>query len=344
MDDQVKRTNDTSNARIKQQIVNYLKSLPSDVLLLDQCKPVKVLAMTPGAYNLNYHVVISDKRYVFRVNIQQQSGLANQIDYEFKVMKFLEPYQITARVFHMDNTKSYFGFDVLIEEYLEGPWVSLEETDMEITAELLVKLHSIPINQNWLITWKNPLVDTLNLIESDLKEYKSKKSAQEKVISLTNHFLKIMRPRIDKNHQIFSPDGLNHTDVAIDNFVKTAEGLKLIDWEKPRVDDSSYDVCCFLAEPAQLWCKPKTLSKKGRQKFLDEYIKRSGKNKDLFLEKIKLREPLVALHWVFWGMNRLCDLKDQKTASELHKVHEERIPRWERIADEKLIEKIIDGL
>jgi hypothetical protein len=99
-----------------------------------------------------------------------------------------------------------------------------------------------------------------------------------------------------------------------------------------------------LAKPAQLWCTADILSPINREKFIMEYVKLSGKEEGLLREKVAVREPLVAIHWVFWGMNRLCDLKDQTTASALQQVHEERISRWERIADPRLIENLIESL
>ena len=112
---------------LEQKIVKYLHDLAPEILGLNQCRNIEILAMTPGSYNLNYHVVIDGTRFIFRVNIRAQSGLSNQIDYEFKVMKFLEPYQITARAFYFDNSRNHFDFDILIEEYLEGSWLSLTE-------------------------------------------------------------------------------------------------------------------------------------------------------------------------------------------------------------------------
>lgn len=326
------------------RVVEYLINLPPETLEVTRCSPVEILAMTPGAYNLNYHVVVDGKKFVFRVNIQQQSGLTYQIDYELQVMKFLESHQITARVFHCDNTKSHFDFDILIEEYLDGPWVSFQEADILATATLLVKLHALDTRSLKLITWRDPLLDTVKLVELDLCEYRTKRSADPKVIARTDQFFKIMNPRIQATRDLFVPDGLNHTDVAIDNFVKTTHGLRLIDWEKPRFDDCSYDICCYLAKPAQLWCTPDILSPTGREKFIMEYVKLSGKEEGLLREKVAVREPLVAIHWIYWGMNRMCDLKDQTTDSALQQVHEERISRWERIADPRLIEKLIDNL
>ena len=326
------------------RVIEYLVNLPPEILGVTCCTPVQILAMTPGAYNLNYHVVVDGKKFIFRVNIQQQSGLTQQIDYEFQVMKFLEAHQITARVFHCDNTKSHFDFDILIEECLDGSWLSFQEADILAAAGLLARLHALDTRSLKLITWQDPLLDTVKLVELDLSEYRTKRSVDPKVIALTDQFFKIMNPRIKAARGLFVPDGLNHTDVAIDNFVKTANGLRLIDWEKPRFDDCSYDICCFLAEPAQLWCTTDRLTPINREKFIQEYVKLSGKEKGLLLEKVAVREPLVALHWIYWGLNRLCDLKDQTTASALQQVHSERISRWERIADPRLIERLIDSL
>ncbi len=327
---------------LEQQIVQYLGKLPGSVLGVDSTQPVEILDMTPGAYNLNFHVAIDGKRFIFRVNIQQQSGLAEQIDYESAVMVYLYPYHITPMIYHVDNTKSFFDFDVLMEEYLEGPYISLTEAEMPAVAALLAKLHSLDPHKVPLITWSHPLEDTLQLVLSDLQEYKAKKSAEARVIALTERFLAKAELVVAAKAGLFTPDGINHTDVAVDNFIKTRDGLKLIDWEKPRYDDCSYDVCCFLSEPCQLWCLPEVLPPAGREVFLQEYVRLSGRDEELFREKVRVREPLVSLHWIFWGLNRLCDLKDQTTASALQEVHGEKVSRWVRIAEPCLIEKLID--
>ena len=330
-----------SVSTLEQQIIQYFGNISESVLGIEPTKPVEILDMTPGAYNLNYHVAVDGKRFIFRVNILQQSGLAEQIDYESAVMQYLYLYDITPSIYHVDNTKSIFDFDVLIEEYLEGPYISLTEAEMPAVAALLAKLHSLDPSRLPLITWSKPLEDTRDLVLSDLREYMAKKSADERVIALTNQFLAKVNPVIEEKCSLFAPDGINHTDVAVDNFIKTKDGLKLIDWEKPRFDDCSYDICCFLSEPCQLWCVPEVLSPAGREIFLKEYIRLSGKDEELVREKLRVREPLVSLHWVFWGLNRLCDLEDQTTASALQEAHGEKVSRWRRIADPCHIEKLI---
>ena len=141
---------------------------------------------------------------------------------------------------------------------------------------------------------------------------------------------------------LFKADSLNHTDVAFDNFILTPEGLRLIDWEKPRVDDHSYDLCCFLSEPAQLWCSPVVLHSEEKKSFLQNYARLSGHDLDLILEKVRIREPLVSLHWILWGAAKLCDLNERRTAPELIQAHAAKIIRYERIADPANIEKLLD--
>jgi hypothetical protein len=107
-----------SNARTK--IESYLRDLPPDVLGVKSTKSVQVLEISHGSYNINYRVRVEDLEYIFRINIDQQSGLSNQIEYEFNAMKYLDGYNIAPRVFYLDNTKTCFDFGILIEEYLPG--------------------------------------------------------------------------------------------------------------------------------------------------------------------------------------------------------------------------------
>jgi hypothetical protein len=54
--------------------------------------------------------------------------------------------------------------------------------------------------------------------------------------------------------------------------------------------------------------------------------------------------PLISMHWILWGANRLCDVRDNLMATELQDVKEVKIPRWERIADPRNIEKLLDTI
>jgi thiamine kinase-like enzyme len=118
----------------------------------------------------------------------------------------------------------------------------------------------------------------------------------------------------------------------------------MIDWEKPRVDDCSYDLSCFLSEPAQLWCTADILKIEDREAFINRYARLSNKNAEILIEKVRLREPMVSLHWTLWGATKLCDLREERTSPELLGAHQEKIFRYERIARVENVEKLLDSL
>lgn len=154
--------------------------------------------------------------------------------------------------------------------------------------------------------------------------------------------MKIAQTAINHYRHLFRADSLNHTDVACDNFIKTADGLRMIDWEKPQVDDYSYDIGCFLSEGAQLWCTEKILDSAERDRFLQIYAKKSGTDLERVQEKNKIREQLISLHWILWAATKLCDLMDHRTIPQLVAAHEEKIQRYERLSTPKNIQKLLD--
>jgi 2-phospho-L-lactate guanylyltransferase len=330
-----------SNQRKK--IKKYLQELPPSLLVVPDTDSVEILDMLPGSYNLNFRVRVHQKEFIFRINIEPQSGLPNQIEYEFRVLKFLQNQRIAPQAYHFDDSRICFDYGLLIEEYLEGPYLTLEKKDVWNVVDLLTKLHSLKPGGMQFVIWKDPLADTYALAHNDLMYYESRAIANMKTIRLAKKLLANSEAVVHNHGHLYHPDSLNHTDVTCDNFIKTAEGLRLIDWEKPRVDDSSYDICCFLSEPVQMWFSRKILRSEDRVSFLHEYARLSGKSADQLMEKVKIREPLISLHWILWGATKIVDLKDRKTSPELLAAHEEKMARYERIADPKNIEKLMDS-
>lgn len=327
----------------KAKIRRYLKEIPPNVLGVINIGSIEILNMTSGAYNLNFHIKVSQKEFIFRINIEQQSGLSDQIKYEYRILKFLQGFDLAPNAYFFDNSLKFFDFGILIEEYLNGPHLSYEKNQIIEVAQLLAKLHSLPILGTNCITWEDPLGATFDFAKNDMLNYEKRKTHDKKVIHLAKELLARAKTNMEDKRHLFKADSINHTDVVCDNFIKTSNGLRMIDWEKPRVDDGTYDISCFLSKPAQLWCSETVLNSADREVFLDTYSKLSGKKKDLLLEKIRIREPLISLHWILWGAIKLCDFKDNRTSPELLAAHEEKIDRYERIANPVNIEKIIES-
>ncbi len=326
----------------EKKIVEYLKKMPPQTMGLACVDRIEIVDLTPGAYNLNYHVRVDEKKFIFRINIEQQSGLANQIEVEFRVLQFLQGHRIAPNVLHFDDSKKHFDFDILIEEYLEGPHLSLGQ-DLTAVADLLARLHGLaPVNLP-CATWKDPLADTYTLVGNDLAQYETQKYAGSQMIRLSQQLLQKAEKALSDQRHLFAADSLNHTDVACDNFIKTDGGLRMIDWEKPRVDDCSYDIGCFLSEAAQLWCTEKILGSADRDRFLQTYARKSGNDLERLHLKLNIREPLISLHWILWGSTKLCDLKDQRTLPQLVAAHEQKQYRYERLCRPENIQKLLDN-
>ena len=168
----------------REKVIQYLKDLPPALLGVQNSDRVEILEMTPGSYNLNYRVKIEQKEFIFRINIEQQSGLSNQIEYEFRVLKFLETHDLAPRAYHFDTSLQSFDFGILIEAYLEGPHLTLETEDISKVVDLLARLHSLDPAGTPFVVWEDPLADTFELARNDLIFYESQKTARKKTIRL----------------------------------------------------------------------------------------------------------------------------------------------------------------
>ncbi|MGD9327161.1 MAG: phosphotransferase, partial [Desulfobacterales bacterium] len=284
----------TTAVGLRKRIEKYLKTISPGILGVRNMESVAIHKMTPGSYNLNFHISVETKEFIFRVNIDQQSGLSRQIQYEYNTLKFLQGHGLAPDVYHLDDTRQYFEFDILIEQYLEGPHLLLEKSYLPQVAASLAKLHSLDHHGVNFISWPDPLKDTYEFVQNDIAHYKTRKTAEEKIITQSERTLEAIGLRVSKSDLPFQADSLNHTDVGCDNFIRTAEGLRMIDWEKPRVDDCSYDLSCFLSEPAELWCSPHVLKAAEREAFIEEYARLRGKSAELLRKKIRVREPMVS--------------------------------------------------
>ena len=326
------------------QIADYLSRLSPELFGLETIDSIQIVDRCQGSYNLNFHVRLNDRDFNFRINIDQQSGLANQIEYEYGVLKFIDGQDIAPHAFLFDDRCQFFDFGIMVQEFFKGRYLTLKKEDILLAAALLAKLHLLnPVDQSF-VKWNDPLVDTYDFVKGDISTYASKKSHNKKLLHLARKTLDFIEPGINRHRKLFRAESLNHTDVSLDNFIMTARGLRLIDWEKPRLDDGTYDICCFISEPAELWCGKQVLTSTQRDTFIDMYGRKSGKNISLLKDKVTIREPLVSLHWILWGATKLCDLKDATTSPELMDAHEEKIGRYERIADTILVERILDRM
>jgi len=168
------------------EIKRYLKNLPPDVLGLGNTNSIEILDMFSGAYNLNYHVRANKKEFIFRINIEQQSGLNNQIEYEDKVLRFLEGYNIAPKTYYVDNTLKYFAFNLrpkighdnllelhhfyIIKNTKGKTFINSEKNKLYTTLDAKFSIIAYTVYGNQLLFVETDLLTPSNFIDLEKKK------------------------------------------------------------------------------------------------------------------------------------------------------------------------------
>jgi aminoglycoside phosphotransferase (APT) family kinase protein len=254
-----------------------------------------VTDLKSGEYNINYLIITNSKKYVLRLNIEPQSGLSNQIEYEFKTLKYLEPYGITPKAYYYSMDKSILGHPFLVMEFIEGTPVKLSDAHIIKTAKSLWILHSIKIarKENFMI--RKSIVDDLDAINILLQKYLEAGN--------NSRILRYVKTRIKRGKNFKSTYSLVHTDVVPSNFIVNDKCF-IIDWEKARVDDPSYDIAIFFSR-FMYWDWEASLNEQQIQLFIDNYP--GFKYDCTLMDKIQYRSQLINCLGLLWAATRLLD-------------------------------------
>ena len=78
--------------------------------------------LAQGKYNMNYLVKQDQTFWVLRVNTGSQINLSstNQVTYEFKTLKLLEPAGFTSVPYFLDNSLKMLPYGILRMAYIKG--------------------------------------------------------------------------------------------------------------------------------------------------------------------------------------------------------------------------------
>jgi len=295
-------------------------------------------------YNINHVIQLVHKRYVLRLNVEKQSGLSHQIEYEYKTLEYLADYGIVPKPYLVDNTKRWLPFGFLVQEYLPGKHLDYDEIEgIGEAAAVLATLHRIALpTEKFLIMWDDPLKDSLKEITRMLSGYAERKSRDRELVKAGSKLQKKLEVSADINGKHFKAVSIIHTDVVNDNFIRSPEGIKIIDWEKPRIDDGTYDVCVFLGKPPQIWGASRLMDKGEREYFIHKYCRSGGYEQGEIEEKVRIRQPFVSFRWVLWGAHRTADFDEGMISSELGEFHSINYKRYKQTASVENIERLME--
>jgi Ser/Thr protein kinase RdoA (MazF antagonist) len=234
-----------------------------------------------GEYNLNYLATAGERRVVVRLSTgsQEVAAGADQVQYEGAALRLLEPVGVGPRLFHVDTAPQGLPYGLLVEDYLPGRPLDYDSpTDLIRAAATLARLHAFrsPQIERTLLVIDRPLSAYLAFGRDMLALYLTSPGADpavQRLLSTVQRRLVAAAPLEEANFPT-AERGVVHTDVQANNFVVDEERTeaRLVDWEKPMLDDPTYDLCHFLAPTTTRWKAGVTLGEGAVRSFLDAYV------------------------------------------------------------------------
>ena len=270
--------------------------------------PFEISLLAQGEYNLNYLATSAGtgRRIVLRLSTgtQEIATGAEQILYEASALELLAPLGLAPRLHHVDATRAEIPHGLLVEEYLPGPPLDYTVDDhIRAAARTLAALHTFrPHDDSSLTRLERPLSTGLTLGAGMLAHYRAAPEADRAVLRVFDRVEASLRRLTEQEDALFPADsrGIVHTDVQAHNFVVGRDGAaRLVDWEKPLIDDPTYDLAHFLAPTTTRWKCDLDLTGRQEVLFLETYTRAaeqraSGFTRDL-APRLAARRPFV--HW-----------------------------------------------
>lgn len=266
--------------------------------------------LAQGEYNLNYLLHRADgPPLVVRVNTGTQIGKAGgaQIAYEAAALRLLEHTGVAPRLHYLDATLAELPYGLLVMEYLPGGPLRYDDPAHLVEgARTLARLHQVPAAPAGSFIVRRPLVDDLAEGRGWLEAFLACERAPAAVRTLFARILERAGRDAERDAERFPPPfALAHTDVQAHNFVveERPDGPRprLVDWERPLIDDPSYDLAHFTIPTTTRWKAGYILSPAERERFLEAYCAaRPDLDSADLRERLRLRRPFILLRAVSW--------------------------------------------
>ena len=256
--------------------MTYSKTIEHIILengWVDRVDQVSFLAA--GEYNQNHLVVSGRTKYLFRINHGSQINQADQIRYEYNVLKAVEPSGVTPTPFFVASDSPLGG--VMLMEFIPGRRFDFTR-DLDQVPRIFASIHGLPVSRDMLVQ-ENPILDiadeSLHLIER-FPLHPMKEQRQQ----LLAYHGKILRLNNDHG-ALFANEPLCmvNTEVNSGNFIiqdnkKNNENRGfLVDWEKAVVSCRYQDLAHFLIPTTTLWKSDFRFTPEQRIDFLRDYYR-----------------------------------------------------------------------
>jgi aminoglycoside phosphotransferase (APT) family kinase protein len=256
--------------------------------------------LAAGEYNENFLIQSRSGRYVFRINHGSQLGIDDQIEYEFKVLKAVEPSGVTPRGFFVDGAADGFGNGVLLMEYLPGRSLSYA-TDVQRAAEIFSRVHSVPTVED-LIVQSNPVKAIAEESCGLINRFSDHPLIREKAHLLRYHEKILTLAENTRDYFTNEELCIVNTEVNSGNFIVQPEKSYLVDWEKAVVSYRYQDLGHFVVPTTTLWKSNYLYSEEEKLSFIQHYMQKLNLGLDVreVFEKTKILERTILLRAISW--------------------------------------------
>lgn len=273
---------------MKIKIADVKKAVSKHLLLTNP----KIKLLGSGESNTNFLV---DNKYIVRVNADLKEKY--KINNEYKILKYLEKYQIAPIPYVKDTSKNIIPQDYLIIEFFPGQdlrKIRLSSRMIKDLAKLTATLHSIPVIKN---------------IPTFRRTYSGVKTNIGKLIRLTKKYGgKNESSFLSKSISLLKTNGpqnkasISHGDICEQNLIyDTDNNLKFIDFESCGISDPAYDIADIFTGFG------KKFTKEHQDLFYSEYLKQ---RKDETLKKrVKVFIPLKMFETFCWSVMHVYEIK-----------------------------------
>ena len=270
------------------KIADVKKAVSKHLLLTNP----KIKLLGSGESNTNFLV---DNKYIVRVNADLKEKY--KINKEYRILKYLEKYQIAPIPYIKDTSKKIIPQDYLIIEFFPGQdlkKIRLSNRMIKDLAKLTATLHSIPVIKN---------------IPTFRRTYTGVKTNIGKLIRLTNKYGgKNESDFLSKSISLLKTNGpqnkasISHGDICEQNLIyDTDNNLKFIDFESCGISDPAYDIADIFTGFG------KKFTKEHQDLFYSEYLKQ---RKDETLKKrVKVFIPLKMFETFCWSVMHVYEIK-----------------------------------
>ncbi len=302
------------------EIIPCISRIIRENAWLEQVDDISFLAA--GEYNENYLVIAGRKKYVFRINHGTQLGQADQIRYEYHVLKAIEASGVTPKPRHVASDTALGG--VLLMDFIPGRSFVFD-ADLHKVPGIFAAIHQLPISGK-LVCQKDPIGDIARESYQLLQKFPDHPLTREKA-ALLDYYEKILNLR-QQHRTLFAnePFCIVNTEVNSGNFIVRENKGFLVDWEKAVVSCRYQDLAHFIIPTTTLWKSDFKFTPEQRLAFLTHYYRLISPEfsfDELEFKTAILEKTIVlrALSWCFMayaeytGRERV--LKDRTTFNKI---------------------------